>query len=163
MLYKPNYCTSKQVGDLTVVHYGATKFHPEIVDPIKNYSWAKPRGGLWTSPIGSDWGWKEWCDANDFRDCKEENSFKLRFHHTARIVIVDTLKDLEEIPSYPLIPGSESMLTTPDFELVAGVADAIWLTRDGEIATRFSHPHTLYGWDCESVLVMNPQCCHQIK
>lgn len=37
----------------------------------------------------------------------------------------------------------------------AGV-DAIFLTERGERATRFTHPRTLYGWDCESVLVLNP-------
>ena len=45
----------------------------------------------------------------------------------------------------------------PDFEgMVRAGIDAIWLTAHGESATRFSRPYSLYGWDCESVLIMNP-------
>ena len=33
--------------------------------------------------------------------------------------------------------------------------DAIFLTEKGQHETRFSEP-SLYGWDCECVLVMNP-------
>ena len=64
-----------------IVHFGATKYNPELVQPIKNENWAKPKGGLWTSPVNSEWGWKHWCEAESFRDCNEENSFKLLLNH----------------------------------------------------------------------------------
>jgi hypothetical protein len=35
--------------------------------------------------------------------------------------------------------------------------DAIHLTERGEHETRLSQPYSLYGWDCECVLIMNPK------
>lgn len=51
----------------------------------------------------------------------------------------------------------QSDIYYPDFEaMIRSGIDAIWLTPKGERETRFSHPKNLYGWDCESVLIMNP-------
>ena len=45
-----------------------------------------------------------------------------------------------------------------DFEkMLSDGIDAIYLTEKGEQETRFESPG-LYGWDCECVLVMNPDC-----
>ena len=43
-----------------------------------------------------------------------------------------------------------------DFEQIrsAGI-DAIYLTKSGVNNTMYSFPKNLYGWDCESVLVIN--------
>lgn len=36
--------------------------------------------------------------------------------------------------------------------------EAIWLTAKGQSETHYSNPTNLYGWDCESVLIMNSKC-----
>src|SRR5690606_41763411 len=89
----------------TIVHFGATKYNPELVQPIKNENWVKPKGGLWTSPINSNWGWKDWCESENFRDCNEANSFKLKFKPDAKIMIIDSLKDLLDLPKYNIDYG----------------------------------------------------------
>lgn len=43
-----------------------------------------------------------------------------------------------------------------DFELLAKNYDAIWLTENGQSETHLYYPINLYGWDCETVLIMNP-------
>jgi hypothetical protein len=45
-----------------------------------------------------------------------------------------------------------------DFEALAKEYDAIWLTEKGMWDTRDSAPGqpTTYGWDCETIYVMNP-------
>lgn len=46
-----------------------------------------------------------------------------------------------------------------DFEsLTYSGVDAIWLTANGQSKTRWSQPHSLDCWDCESILVLNPNC-----
>lgn len=46
---------------------------------------------------------------------------------------------------------------TIDFEkiVVGNVYDAIKLTDKGQVETRFSR-NNLYGWDCESMVILNP-------
>ena len=51
---------------MKLVHYTDNeKFEVHPVT-IKNEMWIKPLGGLWCSPIGSEWGWKDWCKENNF-------------------------------------------------------------------------------------------------
>ena len=51
----------------------------------------------------------------------------------------------------------------PDFEKMVKMGyDAIYLTDKGQMETRFTMPD-LYGWDCECVLVMNPDCVTQVE
>ena len=47
----------------------------------------------------------------------------------------------------------------PDYEaMITDGVDAIYLTERGQRETSYSVPANLYGYDCESVLVMNPDC-----
>jgi len=144
-----------------VIHFGATEYKPAMVQPIKNRNWMKPFGGLWTSPINSKYGWREWCKAEDFEVYRLENSFKLLFNPDVKIFTIDTLQDLEKTPLEKVEIGKFKR-EYPDFELLAKTYDAIWLTERGQYETRYSQPANLYGWDCETVLIMNPQCCTQL-
>jgi len=49
-----------------------------------------------------------------------------------------------------------------DFEQLSKTYDAVWLTYNGERKTRYSNPD-LYGWDCESVLILNKNSVYQVK
>ena len=42
-----------------------------------------------------------------------------------------------------------------DFEAMAKDYDVIKLTDEGQWKTRLTNP-SLYGWDCECILIMNP-------
>lgn len=155
MNYKPRFCKDDVVCSLTVIHYGEKQYQPSKIKPIENEGCVKPKGGLWTSPINSNWGWKDWCESENFRDCNEANSFKLKFKPDAKIIIIDSLKDLLGLPKY-----NYHEKQYPDFELLATMCDAIWLTEKGQNETHLSHP-SLYGWDCESVLIINGECCYE--
>jgi hypothetical protein len=146
-----------------LVHFGATEYKPELVQPVKNENWVKPKGGLWTSPVNSEWGWKHWCEAENFRDCNEENSFKLLLNFDAKVFIIDSLNDLKNAPLVDYKIGSSYKKMYLDFETLAKTYDAIWLTEKGQSQTHLSRPINLYGWDCESVLIMNPYCCSEVS
>lgn len=137
---------------MNLIHYGSPSYDPTLFNPIKNRGFVKPRGGLWTSPINSKRGWKYWCERESFRDCNENNSFKLVLNLDARVFVINSLDDLKNAP---LI--GENI----DFELLAKTHDAIWLTEIGLRETHLSYPINLYGWDCETVLILNPHCFTQ--
>ena len=143
---------------MQLIHYGHKKFNPQRFNTIKNRYWCKPEGGFWASPIDSEYGWKNWCKSEDFRLSKLKTNF--RFSITGRIYVIDSLKDLTRLPF--TAPHSEYVFITgyPDFEKIALEYDAIHLTTNGEAETRYSTPN-LYGWDCESVLILNPNIINQ--
>jgi hypothetical protein len=141
-----------------LIHFGSPAYLPQTVKPIVNDNWSKPKGGLWTSPVDSLWGWKDWCEFEQFRECDEDNSFKLQFKLDANILVIDCLQDLKKLPMQTVVVTHEYQKKYPDFELLAKQYDAIWLTEVGEQETRMSYPANLYGWDCESVLILNPYC-----
>lgn len=50
------------------VHYGSTFFEPSRNFPISNHrNWSKPFGGLWASRQDATFGWKDWCEREEFR------------------------------------------------------------------------------------------------
>lgn len=151
-----NLYKSSDVDKLTAIHYGSTKYNPDLLGEIKNTSWVKPKGGLWVSPVNSSYGWKDWCGDNEFRECNECNSFKLKFKSDAKIIIIDCLDDLL------CLPVQYNFMDVVDFEFLARHCDALWLTDKGQSKTRFSDTLHLYGWDCESILIFNKDCCYQI-
>lgn len=90
--------------------------------------------------------------AESFGDLSD--SFTFRFQ--GNVFVIDSLKDAKEMPWYD--PHGLSFIQWPDFEAMQEVGiHAIHITLQGERETRFSTP-SLYGWDCESVLIMNPYC-----
>ena len=146
--------TDCKVG--TLIHFGSKKFLPKQMEPIQNREWIKPYGGLWCSPVNSEWGWKDWCKAEEFSSCDTSNSFQVKLHDWAKVLVIDNEEDLLKL--YP----KKYEFGEYDFERVAKEYDAIWLTVQGQDETRHSRPYNLYGWDCETVLIMNPECCYQI-
>ena len=142
-----------------LIHYGSDKFIPKKVLPVKNTDWVKPKkeGGLWTSPIDSKWGWKDWNDCERFIECDDRNSFTVYLKADAKIFVIDSLEDLKKAP---LREGYGKKVL--DFELIAQNYDAIWLTEKGQNETHFSYPIDLSGWDCETVLILNPDCCNEV-
>jgi hypothetical protein len=158
---KFRFCEANVVNSLTVIHYGQKQYHPHLLKSVKNNSWVKPRGGLWTSPINSNWGWKDWCNSESFRLCDDKNSFKLKFKTNTKILVIDSLADLINLPKINVNYSISLKKEYPDFELLSTVCDAIWLTEKGMTETHLSYPLSLYGWDCESVLIINKDCCYQ--
>lgn len=127
-------------------------FDPLKFKPVKNRNHIKPEGGLWASPIGSRWGWLDWCKSEQFRPL--ESSFRYFYH--GNIFTIDSRADAMEMPwisPYPDLPS----LSYPDYEAMARMGvDAIHMTIHGERETRLTSDYSLYGWDCESVLIFNP-------
>ena len=138
--------------DKIYIHYGHATFDPNLFKPIQNEQcWVKPRGGLWASPVDAKRGWKDWCESGEFRECIEENSFRFTLPE-ANIFHINSSEDLIMLP---LIYNSSlsSICILIDFEKCIELGyDAIELNLSADRRLYWQ----LYGWDCDSILVMNP-------
>ena len=136
--------------DKVYIHYGHDNFDKSIFEPIQNMDppWVKPKGGLWASPIDAEFGWKDWCEAERFRECLVSCRFRFTLPD-ANVLYISSAKDLLSLP----IANMHFDTVFLDFEeLVALGYDAIELnlSTDRELYWK------LYGWDCDNILVMNP-------
>jgi len=142
---------------MQLVHYGNGEFSRDKVKPIVDEHFTKPLGGLWTSPIDSKWGWKDWCSQENFGDLT--HYFELEI--TGNVLTIDSKEDLDKLRWVNLTATASGAggYWIPLFEILEYEnVDAIHLTVEGERKTRYSKPYNLYGWDCESVLILNPDC-----
>lgn len=112
----------------------------------------KPIGGLWASPLGSEEGWKEYCEKEESLSIADLTRVEMDLD-MRNFITIDSVGDLNKLYWLPSsVPGMELL----DFkQMKAEGVDGIYLTAAGQRRTRLSHPRHLYGWDCESVVVMN--------
>jgi len=146
--------------DQMFIHYGASYYDPEKFKPITNDPYfTKPQGGLWASPVNARFGWKQWCEQEQYSGCDLDQwfLFTLPGANILRITSVDQLEGLHRFINTMI--GNYWVLL--DFEeLIRGGVDAIWLNLDEEVAGRDPNKrlyYELYGWDCDSILVMNKE------
>ena len=143
----------------TYIHYGSPKFSNDEWQPIRNENWMKPHGGLWASAIDAPYGWKDWNETSNYMKCEEENSFKFKLAEGAKILIIDSEKALKQ-----LIPNGLSSMNGHirgegsarqyylNFEVLAKRYDVI----DFQLSKDPNELYWLmYGWDCDSILVLN--------
>lgn len=146
------------------IHYGSHAYLPELFCDIHNtYMSVKPTGGLWASPVDANFGWKDWCKESGARDCKEENSFTFTLAENAKVYHIYSVSNLLKLPQKRdanLAKCIDQIFL--DFEAIknSGI-DAIELHLSeekiesvGSLGNRLYY--TLYGWDCDSILIMNP-------
>lgn len=140
------------------VHYGNTKYDSSKFKAIKNreFPFVKPYGGLWASARNAKYGWKDWCEAEEFRDCDESNSFQFNIAETANVLNIHTIQDLSKTPH---VSSEHERLVYIDFEkLVQDGVDAVELHLSDDSKLYWA----LYGWDCDSILIMNPEIVEPI-
>jgi hypothetical protein len=130
------------------IHYTANESWTLKPITVANGSHTKPFGALWASPVDSGRSWSQWCRESDFRidtlavgvslDISLENA-----------IVIDSQADLCRLDW-----RQDGLYRYPDWESMAnrGV-DVVYLTSNGLDSTTFE----LYGWDCESVVVLNSQ------
>lgn len=143
-------------------HYGATAFDKSKFNRIRNRPyWNKPFGGLWASPCNAKYGWKEWNDGENYFVCDDKNSFTFTLSENARILTVQNMLDFKNMKAKyqsPNLPGDiydDFLITAFDFEKISKDFDAVYC-EIGESKENNGLYDALYGWDCTSLLVLNP-------
>lgn len=141
--------------------------HPEVNPGHRVMCKPQGRDLLWTSPVDAKEGWYEWCQTEEFDSgIKGHQHWQLTLGDAANLLVIDEYEDLEPIiKEFPCscgecieyaYQGLNSIMTFPvDFPAVAEKYDGIHLTAEGQWATRLTRPRSLYGWDCETVVLFN--------
>lgn len=134
------------------IHYGNNVFDKNRVNKIVNNPFStKPQGGLWASSADAKFSWLDWSHVNDYCECKKENSFTFALRPNAKVLTVNYLEDLDKLPKIDNDLGFPRWIYL-DFETLAKEYDAI------EVIISNDHRlyDALYGWDCDSILIFNP-------
>lgn len=145
------------------IHYGHDKFDIDLFNPIKNrFMFPKPNGGFWACKKNYDYPWSKWCeDANYIYD-NQFLSFEFDLIKDAKILTINKHKQLKKLPKNKEtiameknihIFKSEFNIRYLDFEKLSLKYDAIEVLISKDRDLYFS----LYGWDCDSILIMNPK------
>lgn len=69
--------------------------------------------------------------------------------------MIDNVSDLYNLNWYNTIDCKTTAYQGISFNSLKERYDAIWLTETGQWKTRLSRPLNLYGWDCESLVILN--------
>ena len=142
------------------IHYGSDHFDLDEFSPITNIlGYNKPSGGLWASPYNSENGWYDYCKSIDFNLDRIDKCFTFTLIDDAKVFTIKTEQDLRELENAGFCTDGLSKLRYhykafyPDFNklCIAGY-DAI------EVYMTDTIYWNLYGWDVDSLLVLNPNC-----
>lgn len=137
----------------TYIHYGHNKFERDkFVYPYNRRYFNKPFGGLWASRTDAECGWKDWCEQENFRECSINNSFLFTISDNANILYINCVEDVKKLPNQNL-DLTLTTIKTVDFEqLIVNGIDAIEFNISNDDGLYMA----LYGWDCDSTLILNP-------
>jgi hypothetical protein len=135
------------------IHYGHQAFDINKFVKARNRQFKnKPLGGLWASAVDATFGWKDWCKAEDFCDCSADNSFLFKIADNANILYINCVEDVHKLPDQKT-DLKLTCIKTVDFEqLMTNGIDAI----EFNISKDWDLYMALYGWDCDSTLILNP-------
>lgn len=138
-------------------HLVKSGFHHEVFRHTN-----KPLGGLWGSPTDSDFGWKDFCQREEF-DIEKLGTYTLwKLKESAVIYVIDSVEDFKRLlDEYGYLPDPRYKKYVINYNEVSEDYDGIFLTNNGNLAC---HDHVEYKdgysdlmtWDCESIVVWNP-------
>ena len=135
------------------IHYGDDNFDINKFIPISNRSEAtKPFGGFWGSRKNADFSWKEWCTEIDLKSKDLTKKIQFSLSNGAKILVINNIKLLDKLQQNEENHIVNKLFVTLDFEKLSKQYDAIevLISEDERLY------ELLYGWDCDSILVMNP-------
>lgn len=146
------------------IHYGSLDFNLNLFMPIKNIEmFTKPMGGFWATNIEEEYDWKQWC--SDFYPelIKIHNYDKYKFNFrlcdNAKVLTIDSVDCLEKLPRQTTTFNfSYNPMVFLDYEKLSNEYDAIYVSISKSRDLYFY----LYGWDIDSLLVLNPYCIEKI-
>lgn len=150
------------------IHYGHPNFDRNLFVPVRNgMKLNKPDGGLWASPVDAERGWCEWCKSNEFLVGRLETHFEFELSQNARVLEL-TPDNVWELPEdaksiFHRNPPEErnffAMVEAIDFEALAREYDVL----ECSLAEYPQLYWSLYGWDCDCILVLNPDVIVEVS
>lgn len=144
------------------IHYGHKCFDRGLFVTVRNgLGINKPLGGLWASPVDAERGWYKWSMNNDFHTDRLKKSFEFELSQDARVLELTPdnvweLPMLEDAHKWSVRPSRVDpcgMVMGIDFEALAREYDVLSCSLSENPSLYWS----LYGWDCDCILVLNPE------
>lgn len=145
------------------IHYGSSSFDRSQFSPVCNEMFMKPSGGFWASPADAQRSWKDFVINSELkRDLALFFSFRLA--ENARVLHLSRYEDLESLPKLDSKLPTGFSIVFLDFEKLAEKYDAIELHYSESLINDMgadpwsvcSLRRALDSWDCDSILIMNP-------
>lgn len=151
------------INTITFVHYGADSFDIRKFDN-NNYNTCDckpgPHKGLWGSPVAARYDWKEFCRL-ECDEILEEKKFFFRVN--GPLCIIDSVEDLDQLSwSTPSVPW-QVFYERVNWQETSKNWAAVMVTEKFLIERSPTNPRDLSGWDCESVVVLDPMTVTPIE
>ena len=133
------------------IHYGSNNFDKKRVNVINPHYTAlpcKPLFGLWASPVEPTYrSWEEWCRGEDFCLSHLEKYFTFTLSDDAKVLEVRQPSDISKYANDTI----HRFMTCIDFnKIIEDGCDAVEVYMNSELY------YYLYGWDCDSIVIFNP-------
>lgn len=139
------------------IHYGSEKFDKDrfktfsgLEEEFRNFRNKPGVGvGIWASPVDAEYGWREWCENEDFYTEKLDRHFEFTLKPDAKILTVTSVNDVEDYLFYSKI----FLAGILDFEKISKDYDGMEIIH-GDNYTNL-HDDLFYTWDCDSIVIWN--------
>jgi hypothetical protein len=143
------------MNNLDFIHYGHDKFDKNLFNKIENRKFfTKPTGGFWACRKDGKYGWKQWCEDNDYSHADMNTKFEFNIKNDSKILTICHHRILKILPQTEYlfnIKPSYIDCVYLDFEKLSRVYDGIEVIISADNRLYWN----LYGWDCDSILIMN--------
>lgn len=139
--------------DTIYIHYGSSFFDISRFENVQNCAiLSKPiNGGLWASPEGAKEGWQK---INSIRP-QDRFCFRFKLADSARKLLLNNTDVVDKLPQ--ITSSSKNYPVILDFEKLSEEYDVICYKYSSEM------DGILPCWDCDCVLVMNPNIINELK
>lgn len=143
------------------IHYGSDRFRLKQFRPIINMAHRnKPDGGLWASAVDAEYGWKQWNEDTNRVECRDECAFRFTLADDANVYRINSVDDVRMMPRQGDFMHLDGDRVIPDFY---GMKSAGVDVIEFNLSNDWHLYDALYGWDCDCILVLNPDVVKEIK
>lgn len=108
---------------------------------------------FWGSPVNAKYGWKDWCESEEYNLENLSTSFLWTLKPEAKILCIDKLEDLDKVPFI-----RDHIGISIDFKTIIKEYDALEICMDNDyIGHMFTSDKEICfnGYDCDSIMVFN--------
>lgn len=123
--------------------------------------YTKPFGGFWGTPEGCHEMWEKYCKQDLCRPHHVASYFEFILPE-ATICTIANIRDLYQLPVLSKSPGISGIpIYNLDFEAIHDIGiDALEVYISKDYHNLY---HALYGWDVDSVFVLNPDKIKEVN
>lgn len=143
--------------DKRYIHYNSDTFDKERLKRAlthdKKYRRRDKPFGLWASPVNAELGWKEWCEDEEWRLDKLDESFEFSLSPEAKILTINKLEDAADFLLELRMHGIR--VQALDLPMIYDRYDAMEVNMSNDFMN-FHDNEVFYSWDVDSIVIWNP-------